>query len=195
MSTVSAAETGTARFPKDEELLRRARDGDAQASGALISRYRDAMLRFCSGYLGSLQDAEHAAQDVLSVVASGDGLPEGRFRPWLYRAARNRCLNLLKRRKDGRVGAGSFLGDSRWPSRRTGPRTALLRDERGERLRRAMDLLSAQHREVLLLRYFEGLRRTEIAEVLELTETLVRSRLFKASQCLRGHLEGTESWS
>ncbi len=192
---MQAAENEDGASPDDEALVRQARGGDAQAAGELVARYRDAMVRFCFGYLGRVEDAEDAAQDVLAGVSAGGRLPDGKFRPWIYRAARNRCLNVRKRRPDGRAGVGSFLGDSRWPSAGTGPRTALLRDERRERVRRLVAAMPEPHREVLILRYIEGLRRKEIAEVLELTDAVVKSRLFKAAQRLKEHVGDTESWS
>ncbi len=172
----------------DDELLRRARDGDTQARGELVSRYQETIMRFCRTYLGNLHDAEDAVQDVMACVATGDRLPDQRFRPWLYRVARNRCLAALRTRRNGPVGAGSAAGGSRWPSPRTGPRTAVMRNEWYERLRLLVDTMPEHHREVLILRYFEDLGRKEIAEVLEITESVVKSRLFEARHKLREQL-------
>ena len=179
--------------PGDDELLRRAVGGDAGATEALVSRYQSAMQRFCQALLGNVHDAEDAVQDVMSCVAAGDRLPNERFRPWLYRVARNRCLADLRRRKDGRVGAGSAVRDSRWASPRTGPRTALLRNEWYDRLRGLVETMPEHHREVLILRYFEDLDRGEIAEILELSESVVKSRLFEARRKLREHLQDSQS--
>ena len=178
------------RSPEDDdELLRRARGGDTQARGELVSRYQETILRFCQTYLGGLHDAEDATQDVMACVATGDRLPDHRFRAWLYRVARNRCLAALRTRRNGRVGVGLVAGESRWPSPRTGPRTAVLRNEWYERLHKLVDTMPQQHREVLILRYFEDLGRKEIAEVLELSESVVKSRLFEARQKLREQLQ------
>ncbi len=188
-----AIESSSALSPADEVLVERARDGDGQAASELVLRYRDAMARFCFGYLGHLQDAEDAAQDVLAVVNRSDRLPPNGFRRWLYRVARNRCLNLLKQRKDGRAGAGSVVNDSRWASPRTGPRTALLRREREEEIRRLLSALPDHQREVLILRYFVGLCRREIAEVLDVPDSIIKSRLFEAGQRLREQLRDSEA--
>ena len=178
------------RSPEDDdELLRRARGGDTQARGELVSRYQETILRFCQTYLGGLHDAQDATQDVMTCVATSERLPDQRFRPWLYRVARNRCLAVLRTRRNDRVTAGSVAGASRWPSPRTGPRTAVLRNEWYERLHKLVDDMSEQHREVLILRYFEDLGRKEIAEVLELAESVVKSRLFEARQKLREQLQ------
>ncbi len=178
-----------AQLPEDDVLLRRAGGGDRQARGELVSRSQDVILRFCRTYVGNLHDAEDAVQDVMACVATGDRLPDQRFRPWLYRVARNRCLAALRRRRNGPVGAGSAAGGSRWPSPRTGPRTAVLRNEWYERLHKLVDSMPEQHREVLILQYFEDLGRKEIAEILELSESVVKSRLFEARQKLREQLQ------
>ncbi len=187
---VPEAERHIAPSPEDDdELLRRARGGDTQARGELVSRYQETILRFCQAYLGGLHDAEDAVQDVMACVATGDRLPDQRFRPWLYRVARNRCLAALRTRRDGRVGAGLVADDSRWPSPRTGPRTAVLRNEWYERLHTLVATMPQHQREVLILRYFEDLGRKEIAEILELSESVVKSRLFEARQKLREQLQ------
>ena len=169
----------------EPELEARARSGDQAAMAKLLDRSRDDLTRFCYRYLGNVHEAEDAAQDVLVSLAERKSWPEGSFRAWLFRIARNRCLDLIRHRRGGRVGIGSFLGDSRLPSPRTGPRTALLRQEEQEALRRQLTLLSPDQAEVLMLRYFEGLSRKEIAEILEVAESVVKSRLFAGARELR----------
>ncbi len=178
--------------PGDEELVLRARQGDGEVVGELVSRYRPAIVRFCFGCLGNAQDAEDAAQDVFGKLSPGCEWPQGAFRPWLYRVARNRCLDLAKMRGRNRVAAGSFVHDSRLPSPRTGPRTAVLREERREHTRRLVAAMPEAQREVLVLRYFEDLSRREIAEVLGLSVSVVKLRLFEARQQLKERLRERE---
>ena len=177
----------------DEVLVARARAGDVQAAGELAERYRDAILRFCYAYLGNLHDAEDVAQDVFIAVSAGDLLPEGVFRPWLYRVARNRCLNVLRDRRGGRIAPGVGVSGSHWPSPRTGPRTALLRDEQSEHIRCVIATMPEAHRDVLILRFFEDLSRTEMAAVLDLPESVVKSRVFEAFKKLKERLRETGS--
>ncbi len=190
---MSVAKSSHPTTVPDEELVRRASKGDAEAAGRLAARYQEAMVRYCYCHLGNVADAEDTAQDVLAKLMSTAQLPAGPFRPWLYRVARNQCLNVLKRRKGAPTPAGSFLHDSQRVSPRTGPRTAALRDEARENVRRLLASLSANDREVLILRYFEGLARAEVAAVLDLPESVVKSRLFEAMQRVKKHLPETES--
>ena len=102
----------------------------------------------------------------------------------MYKVARNHCLNLLRhrrRRKDQQaIPAASQLKDSL-----TGHLTRLARDERRTQLDDLVLSLPASQREVLRLRYVEELSRGEIAEVLELSESVVKSRLFEGLKSLR----------
>ncbi|MHC4990756.1 MAG: RNA polymerase sigma factor [Planctomycetota bacterium] len=176
----------------EQQLAMQAGSGDREALAELLQRSYDDLLRFCYRYMANIHAAEDVVQDVLTTISSGRHWPTGAFRPWLYRVARNRCLDLLKRRNDGRAGAGSVMRASRWASPRTGPRTAVFREERHDRIQRVMDRMSDPHREVLTLRYFEDLNRKEIAEVLELSESVVKSRLFEARRELRRLLGETK---
>ncbi|MCP3987072.1 MAG: RNA polymerase sigma factor, partial [bacterium] len=108
------------------------------------------------------------------------------FRSWIYKICRNRCLDVIRsrgrRRDDRTLPSGSLLGE-----RMTGQLTGLVRGEQWEHLHRLVDELPDDQREVLQLRYAEGLSRAEIAEVLGLEEKLVKSRLFHAMEKLRVH--------
>ena len=166
-------------------LGQRLRRGDSDAVILLDRLYRDALLRFCWGYLGQTEEAEDALQDVWYKVLTAGNVPE-RFRPWLYRIARNHCLNLIRnraRRKDGQT-----LPDaSQIEDAMTGHLTKLVKDELRSRLTELLHSLPDSQREVLRLRYVEGLSRGEIGEVLELSESLVKSRLFEGLKKLREH--------
>lgn len=179
------------RHAPEADLQRRAAAGDRVAAAELLGRSRTDAFRFCYRYLGSVQEAEDAAHDVL-IRLWGAEWPTGSLRAYLFRLARNHCLNLLKRRRRSGRGDDSFLGDPAVVSPRTGPRTAAARDEEHERLRAHLDSLSRPHAEVLMLRYFENLSRKEMAEVLELPESVVKSRLHEARKELHRRIGDRE---
>jgi RNA polymerase sigma-70 factor (ECF subfamily) len=163
----------------------RLRRGEDHAARALSDAYGPAMLRFCWGYLGQLSDAEDAVQDVLCKALAAPRRAEN-LRAWLYKVARNHCLNLLRGRRRRRDG-GPLPSASRLPAGLTGPLTGLARGEQRSRLRHMVAALPAAYREVLMLRYAEGLTRGEIAEVLDAPETTVKNRLFEGLRRLRAH--------
>ena len=153
-------------------------------AGALLDDlYRDALVRFCWGYLGRTEEAEDAVQDVCYKILSADSVPDA-FRPWLYKTARNHCLNLLRRRSRRKEGQG-LPPASQLHEILTGNLTRLVRDERRSRLGELVMSLSEAQREVLRLRYVENLCRAEIAEVLGIPESVAKSRLFEGLRRLR----------
>ena len=108
------------------------------------------------------------------------------FRAWIYKIARNRCLDVIRakgrRREDQDLASASRVDDDL-----TGCLTRLVRREQRAHLRRALAALSENHREVLHLRYAEDLSREEIAQVLGLPEPVVKSRLYEGMVKLRSH--------
>ncbi len=164
-------------------LVQHLREGGADVAHLLDQVYREPLLRFCWGYLGSMEEAEDAIQEIWFKVLTAEEVPDN-FRPWLYKVARNHTMNMLRRRakrKDGHV----FSGVSQIEEVMTGHLTRLERDELHSRVRAAVSGLPDSQQEVLRLRYVEGLSRTEIAEILDLKEALVKSRLFEGIKKLR----------
>ena len=138
-------------------LLLRLRAGDSGAGEALDAAYREVIVRFCLGYLGDEAAAEDAAQEVFVRVLEAKSVPD-HFRAWLYRIARNHCLNLLRARGARRDGS-TFGTENPAPMSQAGHLTKLVAAEEGERVARALEELSLEHREVLRLRYGEDLSR------------------------------------
>lgn len=166
-----------------EVLVARLRSGDATAAERLDRRYRPALVRFCTGYLGSPDEAEDATQEVFAKVWRSPAVPE-RFRPWLYTIARNHCLNRLRgreRRKD----LDLLRSDVELVQSQTGLASGLARREEAARVARLVASLSVPEREVLRLRYAEELTREEIAEIVGVPPSVVKSRLYEAMKKLR----------
>ena len=143
------------------------------------------MMRFCRGYLPTDEEAEDAVQDVFCKVLDADAVPD-RFRPWLYKRARNQCLNAIRslRRRGERAPLPS---DTRLHRTQTGHLTRMVNVELQERIERLLTELPAHYAETLRLRYTEGLSRGEIAEVLGTSESTVKTNLFEGLQRLRAH--------
>src|SRR5579872_7620724 len=87
------------RLQSDERLISLVRRGSPSAFEALVGRYQSRLLAFCRHMLGSREDAEDVLQEVFA-AAYNAMLADSReinVRPWLYRIARNRSLNHLRR--------------------------------------------------------------------------------------------------
>ncbi len=152
------------------------------ASDDLVAEYRPSIVRYAYGYLGDSGAAEDAAQEVLMKALSATTMPDN-VRPWLYRIARNHCLNLMRNRR--------VRGEEAMPERptfadsATGHLSRLVRMENEAEIVARVESLSPDHREVLDLRYGEDLSRDEIAHVLDLPPSVVKSRLYEAMKRLR----------
>jgi len=166
-------------------LVARLNQKAPDAAALFHQLYRNALIRFCFGYLGQVEEAEDAVQELCIKVLDAPTIPE-HFRPWLYKIARNHCLKALRARsrRDGELTRPSQIPDAV-----TGNLTRMVKDEFQARLTEAFQQLSEEHREVLRLRYVEDLSRAEIADVLELPEPLVKSRLFEGMKKLRDSAE------
>ncbi len=153
-----------------------------RSAGRLRELYGDALARFAWGYLRDESAAEDIVQDVF-VRAIEQDVDARDARAWLYRAVRNLCLNRLRdgaRRGEGRLVTAFDAADPR-----TGALTRLIGAERGDAVNEWLARLSSEHQEVLRLRYAEDLSRADIAAVLEIPPSLVKTRLYEGVRRLR----------
>jgi RNA polymerase sigma-70 factor (ECF subfamily) len=167
------------------ELVGFLRAGDGGAGALLNALYREPIHRFCWGYLGRADEAEDVWQEICYRVLTAKRIPDS-FRAWLYKIARNQCLNALRTRANRRDGA-PIVAESQVQDVLTGHLTRLVKEEVHSQLASLVDSLSPEQREALRLRYVEDLSRSEIAQVLDLPESVVKSRIFEGLKRLREH--------
>ena len=173
--------------PQEREQVRQARAGDRKAFAELVERYWPRVHRFLYGLTGNPHASEDLTQDVF--VRAWSALPEllddGRFRPWLFRIARNLLL-------DSRRGPRSVRPQPLPPTlttAETGPEATALEREGERLLRQATARLPVAYRAAYLLWTQEGLPYAEIAQALAVTEETARWRVCKARQILVKELE------
>jgi RNA polymerase sigma-70 factor (ECF subfamily) len=167
--------------PSDEELVRYARSGDAQAFGVLLARHRAAMHAVAVARLGPGPDVEDVVQDAnLVAIASLDRLHEPeRARSWLTGITRNLCREHARRRSDHPVDRIEVEDPSAGPEERLAD--VGMRDWIWD----AVDILSEPLRDAVVLRYFSSASSYEtIATVLGVPVGTVRSRLSAARRVL-----------
>jgi len=175
----------------DPELVELCNSGgreDATAAfGLLYRRHRDYVMRVALRFSSDREIAADTLQETFIYLLqkfppSGDGLVlTARLRSLLYPVAKNLTITALKRRRREERPAG--FDPDRLPDSRT-------LDPPREDLARIVEGLSAAHREVLLLRFVDGMRLKEIAEALEIPPGTVKSRLHFAVLRLREKLGG-----
>lgn len=173
----------------DDELMQRIRLGERDALAELTARYWDSIRRFCASYLEDEALAEDVAQETFARLASGgEELPTGAVKPWLYKVARNRCLDVLRRHQRSPTHNRPIKSSFDAARDTAGPQTRAVREERAELLRRIIADMPEEYRSVLMLKHFENLTREEMAEALGLTDAAVKGRLVRASEYLRQEL-------
>jgi RNA polymerase sigma-70 factor (ECF subfamily) len=161
---------------REPQLVARAADGDLGAFEELVRRHQLPIFRLCLGMLGNRHDAEDAAQDAFLTAwrAIGRFRGESKFSTWLYRVAVNRCLRQLSTRPgpiEQLTDRASTLGD---------PEGEFEAVRQVEDIAAAVAKLTPEQRVPFILREVEGLTYNEIAEVLGVTMTAVKSRLNRA---------------
>ena len=167
----------------DGDLVRRVREGDSRAFGALVGRYMRAAYAVSRSVTGGHQDAEDAVQEAFIVAL--EQLEEcrspDRFAGWFLTIVRNRSRNLVRRetlRDTDRVPEGA-------PATGRTPEQVREHTELEERLQSALQKLPQISREIVLLHDLEGWKHREIAERLGLPEGTVRSHLHFARKALK----------
>src|SRR5262245_5118017 len=169
----------------DEVLAGQASRGDVQAFEILVDRYQRVVFNLTYRMTGNWQDARELTQDVFVRIWRGlHGFDTRlRFFSWMYRIAIHACLN--RRRSAGREQA---LG---WEleSREAGPERQAETTELERQVHAALARLSDGDRQLVVLRHFLDRSYEEIAEIMGIPGSRVKSRLFTARQRLRHELE------
>ena len=182
----------------DLDLIQRAKQGDMGAFEQLVFRYDKQVLTIAARYVQSSEDAKDIYQEVFLRVYRA--LPRfqlrSQFSTWLFRITTNVCLTHRSRRKrhlhtslsqesDDEHGAG--LAEAI-----TEPRTTDRHAERTDmalHISQALELLSSKQKLVFTLKYYDGYKIREIAEMLDLAEGTVKRYLFAATRKIRRSLQ------
>ncbi|MCX7984241.1 MAG: sigma-70 family RNA polymerase sigma factor [Bacteroidetes bacterium] len=176
----------------EEQLISSAKDGNVQAFEALVRKYQKRVLNLAYLMIGDRDRAEDVTQDVFVKVYKKLHYysKNTSFYSWLYRLTVNECIDELRKRKIRKVFSLDFLaedGYERFYSENTSelPTTEIYNREQREVIQKALQMISKEHREVLLLREYENYGYNEIAETLGISVQAVKSRIFRARQELR----------
>lgn len=174
----------------EQELARRAREGDVQAYGELVEMHQDGVFNVCLRLLGERREAEDLAQEAFIRAHARLHLydPQRPFGPWVRRVAANQCLNRLETQKRLELPLDDGLEETH-PMPDPGPEKHLETAELGRALRRAVLDLPPVYRAVIELRHFQELSYEEIAESLKIPLSDVKSRLFRARKLLAARID------
>ena len=185
----------------EQELLTKAAKGSRDAFGELVRRYEKKVLTLSNRLCGNPDDGADAAQEAF--VSAWQGLPRFRgdanFSTWLYRLTSNACMDLLRRRQRRDAHAGASLNDGETPpdipDTAPSPQELAERRELRQELRDALQTLSPEHRQILILREIHQLSYDEIGQALSLDAGTVKSRIHRARDSLRKILTARGTFS
>jgi RNA polymerase sigma-70 factor (ECF subfamily) len=178
----------------DRELVLQARGGDHGALSMLTIRHRRSAYLLALQLMGNPDDALDATQDALIKFCMHlerfDA--ERPLKPWLYSIVRNRCRDLLRRRRVRKAEPIDSDEDHWRPElvdESADPHADLERSRLRRRVWEALRELAPDHREILVLRDYQDLSYSEISELLSIPQGTVMSRLHRARKYLANQLE------
>jgi RNA polymerase sigma-70 factor (ECF subfamily) len=180
-----------------EETLVRMRRGDPDALSAVISRYQHRLYRYLLRLVREPATADDLFQQTWLRVMERIGRYDARrnfeshFEPWLFSVAHNLAVDFWRGKRGDSLDAAVESGDTpgeRLPAAGPDALEQLLDFERGAMLAACMNDLPAIHREVLTLRFEEDMKLEEIAVVVGIPLSTVKSRLRRALEALRAAL-------
>lgn len=184
-------------FNDDQDLIDACRSGETVAYGVLVQRYQDRLYPTVLRLTGCAEDAQDLLQETFfRAFRKLDRFHgESSFYTWIYRIAVNLALSGRRKRRpmlrlaDG-TGASGSPSEPVAEHRECDPSLPLERAERDQMIQEALNALATDHRAVVVMKEFDGLRYEEIATILNIPVGTVRSRLHRARCELREKLRG-----
>lgn len=167
--------------------------GDEAAFTALYRDYQAKMERYATGLLagdgGAAADViDEAFMDIWRSAGNYDG--SGAAEGWIRRIVRNKAVDWIRKQKEKvGIGAAEQAEYEQTVDDSDNPEAAYEKKSDGDELSAAMDRLSAEHREVLWLAYYEHKSVAEISELTDVPENTVKTRMFHARKQLKTIIE------
>ncbi len=184
----------------DEELMTLCREEDGRALEVLFRRFQHPIFNFCLRFLRDPGKADDVLQETFLRLYSSrrSWEPTAKFSSWVFRIARNLCVDEVRRYWNRQVFPESQLASSgddvadfmdSQEGRSVDPRDSLDQEKIGRMIAEAIAQLSDEQREVMILHKYQGLSYPEIGEILHITPESVKQRAYRAHLRLREMLE------
>lgn len=179
----------------DAELMLRVKDGDGASFGVLLEKHRSSVVHFLYRMVQNSAVAEELAQEVFLRVYRSRATyePTAKFTTWLFRIATHLALNALRDHKNERLQERLDDDSSEMPVRQvsdTRPTVEqhMVYEAKLDEVRRAIAALPEKQRAAVLMHKYEEMEYTQIAKVLNCSDSAVKSLLFRAYETLRARL-------
>ena len=187
--------TAVASLERDAELMLRVRAGDQASFGLLLEKHRSPVIHFLYRMVQNQAVSEELAQEVFfRVYKSRESYePTAKFTTWLFRIATHLALNWIRDRKNEKLNESLDKETPDGTVRQIADRGETIEEElvhraRLAQVREAIEALPAKQRAAVVMHKYEEMDYSQIARVLNCSESAIKSLLFRAYETLRARL-------
>lgn len=189
----------TTQLTPEALMIQRAMSGDKEAFGELVKQYESMVYNTAMQALRNAEDAYDVSQEVFIKAwrSIGSFRGESKFSTWIYRITSNQIKDYIRAKsRHATLSLSEYDNDNDTDkeidipdaSRSVMPEEVYLRDELRDTVREAIASMSADHRQIIVLRDIEGYSYEEIAEMLGLEIGTVKSRINRARNAVKDFL-------
>ncbi len=192
-------ETGEMNHLSDQELMRIVQAGDLSPASEIYDRYSGRIYNFAFRFLKNAEAAEDAVQEVFvkMIKYANQFHGDAKLSTWLFSITANWCRDYLRKADNKSKETEDVLISLPAPLEH-GPDRALEQREDELRVQRALQALTPEQREAILLSRYQGLSYAEIAQIAGCSEGAVKTRVFRAMETLKKALttetRGGDRW-
>lgn len=194
MTPSQGRERGEMKHLNDQDLMRIVQSGDYSPASEIYDRYSGRIYNFAFRFLKNSEAAEDATQEVFVKMMKHANQFHGdaKLSTWLFSITANWCRDYLRKADNKSKESEDVLISLPAPSE-LAPDRNLERRESERRVQRALQSLTAEQREAILLSRYQGLSYAEIAQIAGCSEGAVKTRVFRAMETLKKILTGDAS--
>jgi RNA polymerase sigma-70 factor (ECF subfamily) len=191
MRASNGRENGEMKHLNDQELMRIVQSGDYSPASEIYDRYSGRIYNFAFRFLKNAEAAEDATQEVFVKMLKHANQFHGdaKLSTWLFSITANWCRDYLRKADNKSKESDDVLVTLPAPSELS-PDRSLEQREDAARVRKALESLTAEQREAILLSRYQGLSYAEIAQIAGCSEGAVKTRVFRAMETLKKTLMG-----
>src|SRR5688572_8101161 len=186
MAASKSREPGEMKHLSDQELMRLVQAGDDSPASEIYDRYSGRIYNFAFRFLKNAEAAEDAVQEVFvkMIRHANQFHGDAKLSTWLFSITANWCRDYL-RKADNKPKESDEVLVTLPSSGELSPERNLERREDEQRVRRALNMLTPEQREAILLSRYQGLSYAEIAQIAGCSEGAVKTRVFRAMETLK----------
>jgi RNA polymerase sigma-70 factor, ECF subfamily len=191
MSASKSRDTGEMKHLSDQELMRIVQAGDYSPASEIYDRYSGRIYNFAFRFLKNAEAAEDATQEVFVKMLryANQFHGDAKLSTWLFSITANWCRDYLRKADNKTKESDDVLVTLPAPTE-LAPDRRLEQREDEKRVQRALEALTPEQREAILLSRYQGLSYAEIAQIAGCSEGAVKTRVFRAMETLKKVLSG-----